>query len=49
MDSNATGVHPQHALAVYAESLAAGARVAVFGDSSLGLAAKLAELGVKQK
>ncbi len=47
MDSNATGVHPQHALAVYAESLAAGARVAVFGDSSLGLGAKLAELGAR--
>jgi hypothetical protein len=47
MDSNATGVHPQHALAVYAESLAAGARVAVFGDSSLGLAARLAELGAR--
>jgi hypothetical protein len=47
MDSNATGVHPQHALAVYAESLASGARVAVFGDSSLGLGAKLAELGAR--
>jgi hypothetical protein len=38
-------VHPQHALAVYAESLAAGARVAVFGDCSLGLAERLVELG----
>lgn len=38
-------VHPQHALAVYAESLAAGARVAVFGDSLLGLAERLVELG----
>ncbi len=45
MDSNALRVHPQHALAVYAESLAAGARVAVFGDASLGLAARLAEQG----
>ena len=47
MDSSAPGVHPQHALAVYAESLASGARVAVFGDVSLGLAAKLAELGAR--
>jgi hypothetical protein len=47
MDSNATGVHPQHALAVYAESLAAGARVAVFGDASLGLGARLVELGAR--
>jgi hypothetical protein len=47
MDSNDPGVHPQHALAVYAESLAAGARVAVFGDASLGLASKLAELGAR--
>ena len=45
MDSNALRVHPQHALAVYAESLAAGARVAVFGDASLGIAARLAEQG----
>jgi hypothetical protein len=47
MDSNATGVHPQHALAVYAESLASGARVAVFGDASLGLGARLVELGAR--
>ncbi len=47
MDSNDPGVHPLHALAVYAESLAAGARVAVFGDASLGLGAKLAELGAR--
>ena len=47
MDSNAPGVHPQHALAVYAESLAAGARVAVFGDASLGLGARLVELGAR--
>jgi hypothetical protein len=47
MDSSAPGVHPQHALAIYAESLAAGARVAVFGDASLGLGAKLAELGAR--
>jgi hypothetical protein len=47
MDSNATGVHPLHALAVYAESLAAGARVAVFGDASLGLGARLVQLGAR--
>jgi hypothetical protein len=40
-------VHPQHALAVYAEALAVGARVAVFGDSSLGLGARLARLGAR--
>src|ERR1700753_1113307 len=45
MDSNEPGVHPQHALAIYAESLAAGGRVAVFGDASLGLAARLADVG----
>ncbi len=45
MDSHAPSVHPQHALAVYAESLAAGARVAVFGDASLGLGARLVEQG----
>ncbi len=45
MDSSASHVHPLHALAVYAESLAAGARVAVFGDASLGLGARLAEQG----
>lgn len=37
-------VHPHQALAVYAESWAAGANVAVFGDASLGLAAQLVEL-----
>jgi hypothetical protein len=47
MDSNEPGVHLQHALAVYAESLAAGARVAVFGDASVGLGARLAELGAR--
>jgi hypothetical protein len=47
MDSNVTGVHPQHALAVYAESLTAGARVAVFGDASLGLGARLVERGAR--
>jgi hypothetical protein len=47
MDSNAPSVHPQQALAVYAESLVAGARVAVFGDASLGLGARLVELGAR--
>ena len=47
MDSNEPGVHPQHALAIYAESLATGARVAVFGDASLGLAARLADVGAQ--
>jgi hypothetical protein len=47
MDSSVPGVHPQHALAVYAESLAADARVAVFGNATLGLGAKLAELGAR--
>jgi len=40
-------VHPQHALAVYVEPLAAGRRVAVFGDSSIGLAARLVEVGAR--
>ncbi|HEX4447809.1 MAG TPA: hypothetical protein VH044_13770 [Polyangiaceae bacterium] len=47
MDSNAPYVHPLHALAVYAESIVGGARVAVFGDSSIGLGTKLAELGAR--
>jgi|CZKU01.1.fsa_nt_gi hypothetical protein len=47
MDSNAPSVHPQQALAVYAESLVAGARVAVFGDASLGLGSRLVELGAR--
>jgi hypothetical protein len=38
-------VHPQQALAVYAESLASGSTFALFGDSSLGLAEQLVELG----
>jgi hypothetical protein len=45
MDSNAVSVHPQHALAVYAGSLASGARVAVFGDASLALGARLVDQG----
>ena len=47
MDSNAPYVHPLHALAVYAESIVGGARVAVFADSSIGLGAKLMELGAR--
>jgi hypothetical protein len=47
MDSNAPDVHPLHALAVYAESIASGSRVALFGDASLGVAEKLVELGAR--
>jgi len=38
-------VHPQQALAVYAEPLAAGRRVVVFADAEVGLAERLDELG----
>jgi hypothetical protein len=47
MDSSAPSVHPQQALAVYAEPLVVGSRVVVFGDSSLGLGARLLELGAR--
>jgi len=47
MDPKALRVHPQQALAVYAESLAAGGTVALFGDSSLGLAERLVDLGAR--
>ncbi len=47
MKSNVRSVHSPQALAVYAESLAAGGRVAVFGDSSLGVASRLASLGAR--
>jgi hypothetical protein len=40
-------VHPHHALAVYAESLAADRRVAVLGDSSVGLGERLLDLGAR--
>ncbi len=40
-------LHPQHALAVVAESLAAGGRVAVFGDASVDLAGVLLEQGAR--
>jgi hypothetical protein len=38
-------VHPHQALAVYAEPLAAGRRVVVFGDAASGLAERIEELG----
>jgi hypothetical protein len=47
MNPNVAGVHPQHALAVYVEALALGRRVAVLGDASLGLGARIAELGAR--
>jgi hypothetical protein len=47
MDSNAPRVHRQQALAAYAEPLAIGRRVAVFGDASLGLGTRMAELGAR--
>jgi hypothetical protein len=47
MDSTRPRVHPQEALAVYAEPLAVGRRVAVFGDASTGLGSRLVELGAR--
>jgi hypothetical protein len=47
MDSNAPRVHRQQALAAYVEPLAVGRRVAVFGDASLGLGARIAALGAR--
>jgi hypothetical protein len=38
-------VHPQQALAIYAEPLAVGRRVLVFGDPATGLLERLEELG----
>jgi hypothetical protein len=40
-------VNVAHALAIYAESLASRRRVVVIGDSSLGLDARLADLGAR--
>ncbi len=40
-------LHPQHALAVYAESLAVDRRVAVLGDSSAGLGERMLDLGAR--
>jgi hypothetical protein len=45
MPSKTLRVHPHQALAVYAESLAGGGTFALFGDSSVGLAEQLVELG----
>jgi hypothetical protein len=47
MDPRAARVHPQQALAVYAESLATGRRVVVFGDPATGLGDRLEELGAR--
>ena len=47
MDSNAPRVHRQQALAAYVEPLAVGRRVAIIGDASLGLGARIAELGAR--
>jgi hypothetical protein len=47
MDSNAPRVHRQQALAAYVEPLASGRRVAVVGDASLSLGARIAELGAR--
>ncbi len=40
-------VHPGLVLGVYAEELAHGARIAVFGDATHSLAAELAERGAR--
>ncbi|MGA3121506.1 MAG: hypothetical protein ABSF69_12125 [Polyangiaceae bacterium] len=47
MDPSAVRVHPHQALAVYVESLAAGADVAVLGDASFGMAARMVHLGAR--
>jgi hypothetical protein len=47
MEPTASRAHPQHAIAVYAEPLASGARVAVMGDASLGLGDRLLQLGAR--
>jgi hypothetical protein len=47
MDPHAFRVHPHQALAVYVEALAAGARVGVLGDASLGVADRLAASGAR--
>jgi hypothetical protein len=47
MDSNASRAHRQQALAAYVEPLAVGKRVAVFGDASLSLGPRIAELGAR--
>ena len=45
MPPRAPRVHPQQALAVYAEPLAAGRRVVVFADPATGLPERLEDLG----
>jgi hypothetical protein len=45
MPPRAPRVHPQQALAVYAEPLAAGRRVVVFADPATGLRERLEDLG----
>jgi len=45
MQPRAPRVHPQQALAVYAEPLAAGRRVVVFADPAAGLPERLEDLG----
>jgi len=47
MDPKASQVPTQHALAAFAESLVLGARVAVMGDASDGLGARLMQLGAR--
>jgi len=47
MDPKASHVHPHHALAAFAEPLVIGARVAVLGDASDGLGARLMQLGAR--
>ncbi len=47
MDPHDPPVYAQQALAVYAESLAVGKRVAVFGDASLGIGERLGHLGAR--
>lgn len=47
MPPRAPRIHPQQALAVYAEPLAAGRRVVVFGDPASGLMERFDELGAE--
>src|SRR5260370_10789234 len=47
MDPQVSHVHPQHALAAFAESLVTGARVAVLGDVADALGARLMQWGAR--
>jgi hypothetical protein len=47
MDTKAQRAHSEDALAVYAESLVAGRAVAVFGDASSGIVARLQAVGAR--